>query len=174
MFLTTLILTMFSLFPVIPYPLVGGVVGAAFGGLIGALMIWMGSTAASIIMFLFIRYGYKDLADRILNRYKVLEKVTILFEKNAFFVIFLTRIIPFIPSIVINVYSGISRVPFWMYTIASALGKIPSMLMFAFVGNSIFYNPSQVIWILLFYTCFILIVAYVYRLWQKKVIPEKI
>ena len=172
--MTTLILTMFSLFPVIPYPLVGGVVGAAFGGLSGALMIWMGSTVASILMFLFIRYGYKDLGDRILSRYKVLGNVTILFERNAFFVIFLTRIIPFIPSIVINVYSGISRVPFWIYAVASALGKIPSMLMFAFVGNSIFYNPKQTIWILLFYAGFILIVAYVYRIWQKRVIPEKV
>ncbi|WP_269757890.1 hypothetical protein [Thalassobacillus sp. C254] len=82
--ITTIAATMFSLFPIIPYPVIGGIIGAAYGPLLGTIVIWIGSSAASIIMFLFVRYGYQDWGYKVLRKYKALEKVTILFEKMLF------------------------------------------------------------------------------------------
>ncbi|TWI59271.1 TVP38/TMEM64 family protein [Halalkalibacter nanhaiisediminis] len=166
LFLTAILATFFALFPIIPYPLIGGVLGAAYGPIIGSLVTWIGSALASIIMFSFVRYGYQDWGQKWLYRYDKLSKVTILFERNAFMTIFLTRLIPVMPSIIVNIYSALSRVTFVNYTIASSLGKVPSMILFAVVGNSIVSNPRDLLYISLFYGVFLLIVYALFRLFS--------
>lgn len=153
-----------ALFPVIPYPVVGGVIGAALGPVIGGIVTWVGSTVASILMFMFIRYGYQEWGDRVLYRYNRLGKVTTMFERNAFMTILFTRLIPFIPSIVINVYAALSKVTFASFSIASALGKIPAMLLFSMVGDHLMTDPSHIIITIGVYGVFLAITLLVYRL----------
>ncbi|MGE7825900.1 TVP38/TMEM64 family protein [Paenibacillus sp. NPDC093718] len=153
-----------ALFPVIPYPVVGGVIGAALGPVIGGIVTWVGSTVASILMFMFIRYGYQEWGDRVLYRYNRLGKVTTMFERNAFMTILFTRLIPFIPSIVINVYAALSKVTFASYSIASALGKIPAMLLFSMVGDHLMTDPSHIVITIGVYGVFLAITLLVYRL----------
>jgi uncharacterized membrane protein YdjX (TVP38/TMEM64 family) len=153
-----------ALFPVIPYPVVGGVIGAALGPVVGGIVTWVGSTAASILMFMFIRYGYQEWGDRVLYRYNRLGKVTTMFERNAFLTILFTRLIPFIPSIVINVYAALSKVTLASYSIASALGKIPAMLLFSMVGDHLMTDPSHIIITIGIYGVFLAITLMVYRL----------
>ncbi|PJN50449.1 hypothetical protein PAEVO_54930 [Paenibacillus sp. GM2FR] len=162
--LMMLMAVVMALFPVIPYPVVGGVIGAALGPVIGGIVTWVGSTAASILMFMFIRYGYQEWGDRVLYRYNRLGKVTTMFEQNAFLTILFTRLIPFIPSIVINVYAALSKVTFASYSIASALGKIPAMLLFSMVGDHLMTDPSHIIITIGVYGVFLVITLMVYRL----------
>lgn len=160
--------TLFSLFPVIPYPLVGAVIGAAYGPQLGGVIVWFGSSMASVLMFLFIRYVFKDLGAKWLYA-KHIESFTLLFERNAFFAILITRMIPVIPSIIINTYAGLSRVSFWIYTIASTIGKIPAMLLFALIGDQAMRSPQHLIYSLLFYIAFLALVYGIYKLWEKGV-----
>ncbi|OIB01177.1 hypothetical protein AK95_27415 [Paenibacillus sp. LC231] len=153
-----------ALFPVIPYPVVGGVIGAALGPVIGGIVTWVGSTVASILMFMFIRYGFQEWGGRVLYRYNRLGKVTTMFERNAFMTILFTRLIPFIPSIVINVYAALSKVTFASYSIASALGKIPAMLLFSMVGDHLMTDPSHIMITIGVYGVFLAITLLVYRL----------
>ncbi|MBU7319985.1 TVP38/TMEM64 family protein [Paenibacillus oleatilyticus] len=163
--------TVMALFPVIPYPVVGGVIGAAFGPVLGAAITWAGSTAASLLMFLFVRYGYQEWGQRMLYRYERLGKLTVLFERNAFLTILFARLIPFLPSIIINAYSALSRVSFAAYAAASALGKIPAMLLFAFVGNTLMTEPGAV-WITLgIYGGFLAVTLLAYRQWKRSKEP---
>lgn len=172
-FLTVIIATLLALFPIIPYPIIGGVLGAAYGPFLGSAVTWIGSSLASIIMFMFIRYGYQDWGLSLIRRSDLVTKVTAMFEKNAFMAIFITRLIPIIPSIIVNIYSALSRVSFINYSIASSLGKVPSMILFAVVGNSIATNPSQLLWIALFYSSFLLIVWIGYRAWQRVALQKQ-
>ncbi|MEB1809482.1 MAG: TVP38/TMEM64 family protein [Bacillaceae bacterium] len=168
--LTMIVATLLSLFPIIPYPVIGGIVGAAFGPTLGAFVIWVGSSAASIIMFLVVRFSFQDWGNAILRNYKPLEKVTVLFERNAFFALFLSRLIPFIPSIIVNVYAALSRVSFINYAVASSLGKMPSMMLFAIVGNTLVTNPRDLVLIFFFYLVFVGVVFGCYKLWKKRVL----
>jgi uncharacterized membrane protein YdjX (TVP38/TMEM64 family) len=160
--------TIMALFPVIPYPIVGGIIGAAYGPLLGGLVTWTGSTAASILMFAFVRYGYQDWGVRALHKYKMTDQVTRLFEKNAFLMILFARMIPVIPSIIINVYAALSRVSFVVYAAASSIGKVPAMLLFAVVGDNIVSEPRNIVLTIAIYGVFMSLALCSYRLWEKK------
>ncbi|MFC4598008.1 TVP38/TMEM64 family protein [Cohnella hongkongensis] len=165
--LVTLAATVLALFPVVPYPLVGGVIGAAFGPAAGAAIVWTGSTAASLIMFLLLRYGYRDWGQRLLNRYAGVAQVTRAFERNAFLAIMFARMLPFIPSVIVNAFSALSRVPFASYAVASALGKLPAMALFALLGDQFVGHPGHIPAIAAIYGAFLLASLGVYRLWQR-------
>lgn len=166
--LVALMATVMALFPIIPYPVIGGVIGAALGPVPGAAITWIGSAAASILMFLFVRYGFQEWGERALHRYKSIDKVTTLFERNAFLAILFARLLPFIPSIIINVYAALSRVGFLSYAIASSIGKIPAMLLFAMVGDNLMSNPKSSLTTVAVYGIFLVIALGAYHLWQKK------
>ncbi|MCM3760702.1 TVP38/TMEM64 family protein [Alkalihalobacillus oceani] len=165
--LTSVAATMFALFPVIPYPVIGGILGAAYGPWVGSGLTWLGSSLASIIMFSAVRYGFQDWGRSLLYRYKQTATITHLFERNAFMTIFISRLIPVIPSIVVNIYSALSRVPFWPYACASSLGKIPSMFLFAVVGNSLVTSPRNLVFICFVYAGFLLVVYLIYRFFNR-------
>lgn len=165
--LTVIFATFMALFPVIPYPVIGGLIGAAYGPLIGGLITWTGSTLASLLMFLFVRYGYQDWGEKVLHQYKGTAKITELYEKNAFLMILFSRMIPFIPSIIINVYSALSRVTFTVYAIASSLGKVPAMLLFALIGNNLVTDTRNLLITLGVYGVFMAITLTIYYLWKK-------
>jgi uncharacterized membrane protein YdjX (TVP38/TMEM64 family) len=170
---TTMLATFFALFPIIPYPIIGGVLGAAYGPISGSLVTWLGSSLASILMFAFVRYGYQDWGKKWLYKYDRLSKVTKMFEQNAFMTIFVTRLIPVIPSIIVNIYSALSRVSFIRYTIASSLGKIPAMILFATVGNSIANNPSDLLFLTLIYGAFLFVVYSAFKLFNRYILINK-
>jgi uncharacterized membrane protein YdjX (TVP38/TMEM64 family) len=159
--------TLMALFPVIPYPVVGGVLGAVYGPILGTFITWAGSSLASIIMFLFVRYGYQDWGHKALHQHKTVKQVTLLFEKNAFLAILFSRMVFVIPSIVINIYSALSRVSFASYSLASCLGKVPAMLLFALVGNDIVTNPQNLLITLSVYGVFLTVTLILYKRWLR-------
>lgn len=157
---------MMALFPIIPYPVVGGAIGAALGPALGATVTWIGSSAASILMFLFVRYVFQHWGERALHRYPRIHRLTVLFEQNAFLAILFARLLPFVPSIIINVYAALSRVSFSSYAIASSIGKIPAMLLFAVVGDNLVSNPRNIAITLAVYAVFLGVTFGIYKLWR--------
>ncbi|KRE29784.1 TVP38/TMEM64 family protein [Paenibacillus sp. Soil522] len=164
--LVILMAALMALFPIIPYPVVSGIIGAALGPALGGFAAWAGSAAASIVMFLFIRYGYREWGVHVLHRYNRIGRLTELFERNAFLTILFARLIPFIPSIAINMYAALSRVSFTTYAIASSLGKMPAMLLFVTVGDNLISNPINMLAVIGIYGLFLALSLFVYRLWR--------
>jgi len=157
--------TLLALFPVIPYPLVGGVIGAAYGPAVGGLVTWIGSTAASLIMFALIRYGFREWGVHLLHGSPVVDKLTTQFERHAFLAILFARMLPFVPSIIVNAYAALSRVSFSAYAAASALGKIPAMLLFAIAGDQLLTAPRNIVLAIAVYGAFLGVALLVYRRW---------
>lgn len=171
--LTMFIAALFALFPIIPFPVIGGIIGAMYGTFLGGFVTWVASTSASIIMFLFIRFVFQNWGLLIIHRYKRLETVTMMFERNAFITILISRLIPFIPSMVINSYSAVSRVSFIRYTAATSLGKIPATLLFALLGHSIVSSNHLVFVVIAIYVLAILSTIYFYKRWKNSILISK-
>ena len=164
----TVLAACFALFPVLPYPVVGGVIGAAYGPIAGGLLTWIGSVTASVLMFLFVRYGYREWGARLLYSYKRLARATVWFETHAFLTILFARLIPLVPSVAINVYSALSRVSFAVYVLASSLGKIPAMLLFALIGDHLAGKPRDLFFTIGVYGLFLAVTFLIYGLWKRK------
>ena len=58
------------------------------------------------------------------------------FEKYGSWTVFLTRMLPIIRTF-ISLPAGVARMPFWRFTILTALGCIPWIFMLTFIGKQV-------------------------------------
>jgi uncharacterized membrane protein YdjX (TVP38/TMEM64 family) len=146
---------------------IGGGIGAAYGPLIGGLITWGASLTAAVLMFSLIRYGFAAAGNAYLAKFPKLERFTQGYERNAFLTILFARMIPVLPAAAVNIYSGLTTVPFRVFFVASAIGKLPEMLVFALVGDQLLNSWRHLGVTLLLYGLFLLVVYAVYRRFQK-------
>ncbi|MCM3274227.1 TVP38/TMEM64 family protein [Paenibacillus elgii] len=158
----------FIIVPVIPYKIVIGMLGFMYGPLLGALISWTAASVASVIVFCLARYLFQKQGRVYLSKYEKLEKLQAAIEKNPFLTILLARLIPVIPQAVVNVIPAITSIPVVTFAVASALGKIPAMLLFAFIGSNLFAGTSKLVLSAGVYILFLASVYVVYCVWLKK------
>ncbi len=162
-----LLSTLFGVIPVIPFSVFSGLMGSKYGLVIGASINWFGTVAASVIIYLLARYGFADYFTNYLKRFKGISKFNELITRNAFIAILFTRLIPIVPPPVVNVYSGLIKINLATYTIATIIGKLPGMVLYAFVGDRLFSSINDLIYGLVFYVLFLLMILLSYYLWTK-------
>jgi uncharacterized membrane protein YdjX (TVP38/TMEM64 family) len=158
----------FIIVPVLPYKIIIGLLGFMYGPLMGAFIAWSAASVASVVVFLLARYLFQKQGRAYLSKYRQLEKLQTAIEKNPFLTILLARIIPVIPQAIVNVYPAITSISVITFAVASALGKIPAMLLFAFIGSRLLSDTSQLVVSIGVYVLFLAIVYTVYRVWLKK------
>ncbi|NMO94572.1 VTT domain-containing protein [Paenibacillus lemnae] len=127
--------TLFAVFPIVPYKAVIAVLGYVYGGTGGAAAAWFGTTAAAVIVYAAASL-YKEPGRRLLARYRILDSFSKKAERHPFITILLARMIPVIPQMGINIYAGVTSMPFWLYFAATGLGKIPSLFLYAYLGSA--------------------------------------
>lgn len=164
-----LLATLLALVPVIPFGVIAGIVGVKYGVWLGGLMNVVSSTAAAMIMFMAVRYVFSDRGRAYLLRQKTIHRFTVLIEKNAFLSVLVGRLIPIVPSVAINIYAALCNIPFMLFLSATVLGKIPVMLVFAFVGEQAFHNAKSSVYALAIYAACLLLgyIGYRYVLARK-------
>lgn len=136
--------TVLALFPIVPYKAVIAILGYTYGTFLGALIAWLGTTIAAMIIYAAAAGVYRDSGRRFLAKFRSLDKFTSAVEKHPFKAIVIARLMPIVPQMAVNVYAGVASIPFWIYTIASGLGKIPAIFIYAFLGNGFANNPVQI------------------------------
>ncbi|WP_078546442.1 TVP38/TMEM64 family protein [Litchfieldia alkalitelluris] len=162
-----LISTFLSIIPVIPFTLFAGIMGAKYGLIIGALINWFGSVAAAIIIFLVARYMFNISIEVYLKKSKRIISFHRLIKENAFIAILFSRLIPIVPPPVVTIYSGISKIRIRTYTIATMLGKIPGMFLYAYIGNQLFASFEKLMIGILCYVIFIASIVIIYKKWSQ-------
>ncbi|WP_106768130.1 TVP38/TMEM64 family protein [Paenibacillus faecalis] len=133
--------TLFALFPILPYKAVIAVLGYVYGTFLGALIAWLGTTFAAIIIYFLAAFAFRQPGRKLLAKYAYLDSFTTAVEKHPFKAIVIARLAPIVPQMAVNIYAGVASIPFWIYTAASGLGKIPAILIYAYLGNGLAHNP---------------------------------
>ncbi|WP_159881432.1 TVP38/TMEM64 family protein [Paenibacillus puerhi] len=162
--LMLLLSVLLAFVPVVPFGVVGGIMGAKYGFVIGGLLNLAGSSIAAVLMLLLVRVLFRDQGRRYLTRFRSLERFTALYEKRPFLSVLAARLIPILPSPAINIYSGLSRISVAVFAAATVLGKVPVMLVFALVGDTFLTDPIMTAAALAVYAVFLAVVYAGYKL----------
>ena len=99
----------------------------------GYLFSLLCSVVASTIIFIIIRYMFIDM--KATAKY---EKYTKKIEKNGFLYVLIARLIPIMPTNVINIASGLSSIKLTHYTLATILGHAIYSFIIAAASFNIF------------------------------------
>ena len=119
--------------PVSPLIFAGGVVfGVKLGWLYNLLGTMIGATAS----FLLARALGYDLVSHVVPA-TLLQRAETILEKHGFWTIVRVRFLP-IPFAVINYGAALAGVRFPQFLVATAIGLVPSMLIYTYFGHALF------------------------------------
>ncbi|WP_239616127.1 TVP38/TMEM64 family protein [Cohnella mopanensis] len=126
-----------ALLPILPLVVFIVANAAAYGMWLGFLYSWIGVTAGSLVVFMLARrFGYR-YGDRIRRKFPKSEKFFSYIERKGFTPIFLLACFPFSPSVIVNIASGLSKIPLHTFLIAMALGKAVMTFGLSFIGHDL-------------------------------------
>lgn len=126
-----------SLIGVLPSIFVTGANIIFFGPSYGFLISLLGETIGAYITFTVYRLGFKKKIEKFTDKHRLLYQIVNSDGKKAGLLIFQGRIIPFIPSGIITLSASISNVNSTIFTIATLIGKAPSVAIESLVSYDI-------------------------------------
>lgn len=133
--LIVLLSLIIAIVPALPYGIVAAVMGAKFGPVTGTLLNVTISVLAALILFLIVRRTFSEQQRTKAANVKGIRFLTTLAETNPFFTILLARLLPIVPAQAVNIYAAITRIPWKPYIIATAIGKVPFIIMVTLLGD---------------------------------------
>ncbi|MBM4760862.1 TVP38/TMEM64 family protein [Bacillus sp. B15-48] len=103
---------------------------ALFGFEIGLILLIVGEALGAIISFILYRKGVKLFSRKAKKKKlenKFLRRLKQTAGTEAFFLVILLRLLPFVPSGFVTLAAAVSKMGFLHFSIASTLGKIPAL-----------------------------------------------
>lgn len=120
-----------ALFPAVTLTLAAG---ALFGLANGVLYVMIGATLGAALAFLTGRYLARRFVEHMLERHPRLIAIDRAVESQGLRLVFLLRLSPAVPYILLNYALGLSRVRFRDY-IAGSIGMLPAVTMYVYTGK---------------------------------------
>jgi uncharacterized membrane protein YdjX (TVP38/TMEM64 family) len=109
--------------------------GYLFGTFLGAFYINIGATTGALCSFLFSRYVAQDWLQGRFSHH--LHKFNREVEERGYLYLLIVRLIPLFPFVLINLLSGLTKVPLRTYLWTTSLGIIPVSLIYAYAGSQL-------------------------------------
>ncbi len=103
-----------------------------FGFWNGTLISFIGEAAGAGIAFLLYRKGFKRSVIKGIHKYPKVQRLLNAEGKEAFYLVFALRLIPFVPSGLITFAGAVGKISFGTFISASSLGKLPALLIEAY------------------------------------------
>lgn len=127
-----------TFFPLVPYFLIAGVNVLIFGGVAGFFITWLSATIGATLSFFMARYVAFDWAQKKVGKQPFFAKWNVQAKQRGFRIILMARLIPVIPSSMINLAAGLSEIRISPYLLATLIGKIPITILEATMGHDLF------------------------------------
>ncbi|MFD1927099.1 TVP38/TMEM64 family protein [Sporosarcina siberiensis] len=109
----------------------------------GLILSILGEALGAMISFYLYRKGINKVKTKISINNKYLSRLQQTRGKEAFLLIFATRVFPFVPSGLVTLASAGSSVGMLNFSMASTLGKIPALVIEAYSTQQILYWNGQ-------------------------------
>jgi uncharacterized membrane protein YdjX (TVP38/TMEM64 family) len=119
-------------FPGLPFTVAAG---ALFGTFLGSALSWIGAMLGAMIGYTVARTIGHDVVARWLQRYE--RAGAAVGQANTFHGLLRLRLIPVIPLGTVNFVAGLARSRFGVYLAATAVGIIPSTLIYNYFADSL-------------------------------------
>lgn len=126
-----------AIFPVFPYIILTAAAGLLFGFKYGFFLAWFGALTGACIAFSLCRWLGSDwVISKFRSRFDF--DLRGMDGRLAFWTILIARIIPVVPTPLINAAAALSGVSFATFIFSSAIGKLPTALLYTGLGLSLF------------------------------------
>jgi uncharacterized membrane protein YdjX (TVP38/TMEM64 family) len=109
--------------------------GFLFGSLLGTVYVNIGATSGATLAFLSARYLFRDFVEKKFG--ERLSSLQIGFSKNPFNYLLALRLIPLFPFFLVNLASGLTRIPLATYVVGTAIGIIPGSFVYSNAGSQL-------------------------------------
>jgi uncharacterized membrane protein YdjX (TVP38/TMEM64 family) len=109
--------------------------GALFGVVRGTAYVMLGATLGATAAFLVSRYLAREWVARKIEgntRFRAIDEAV---AREGGKIVFLTRLSPVFPYVLLNYVFGITRVSVRSYFVASAIGMLPASILYVYVGS---------------------------------------
>ncbi|WP_458120617.1 TVP38/TMEM64 family protein [Paenibacillus sp. Z6-24] len=148
-------------FPVVPYGIVSGLFGFLYGWFSGGLLSLLCSTLAALLMYGIVRVTMPPNVPRSQQpAHPFMQQL----QRHAFVAIVFARMLPIVPSQLINITCSMARISWRTFLLATIIGKLPVMFLFSSVGSQLMSNPQRSLLIVILY---LLLMILLYRLYIK-------
>jgi uncharacterized membrane protein YdjX (TVP38/TMEM64 family) len=132
-FISTYVILAILGLPIVVHTLAGGVV---FGLVWGTIWSAIAATLGAVGAFYLTRYVFRDWAIAKFGNHKILKKIDVSIENNAFELVLALRFTPIAPFNIINFLLALTSVKVDTYTIATFIGVIPGSIAYTWLGSS--------------------------------------
>jgi len=106
-----------------------------FGIIPGIVLSVVAETVGVTISFQLLRFFFRDSARKIIAKSKKLSSIDKYSSKNGFKVMLIARMVPYVPSGLLNAAGALSSLSLRDYFLASLVGKFPSTSIEAIIGH---------------------------------------
>lgn len=139
--------------------------GMLFGPWLGGLISFVGVMLGALAAFSVARWLGRRFIRRLVPA-PLMDRVDDFSRANGFAVLLVLRLIPFTSSDIWSYVAGMSRLPVLPFLAATAIGDLPGIALFSFVGQGVLENPRYWRWLAI--GGGVLLVGFIgYRLYER-------
>jgi uncharacterized membrane protein YdjX (TVP38/TMEM64 family) len=155
----------------LPTVIYSGANGIVFGFWIGFGLSWTAEIVGAILALVITRSLVGNRAEQYIDRHPELKAAYDFTGRRGFWALLVARLVPFTPSGLLNIAAAVSRISFLHYLVATAVGKIPSVMAEVYVGRDLFAPWEKQARLLLW--AFLVLVLYICWRHYHAAPPEK-
>ncbi len=124
-----------------------------FGIFWGIVISVAAETVGVTISFLLLRFFFRDAAEKLIAKSKFLSSMDKYSSEKGFVIMLVARMVPYVPSGLLNAVGALSALSLRDYFLASFVGKFPSTGIEAIIGHDAILqeeDPTRIIVVVIF------------------------